>query len=178
MKGRPVVTVGGPHGTGKSTYARALANALQLRYVCAGQIFRELARENKMSLESFSHYAASNQQVDTTIDERTKAEAAKGSVVIDAQLGAWMVKQADVKLLLFASNDVRFARIAHRDRVSYEHARDETLAREKIQKARYLQYYGIDVEDLSIYTLRIDTGLYTIDKTKKIIIEAVRIFLQ
>ena len=178
MKGQPVITVGGPHGTGKSTYARALANALQLRYVCAGQIFRELARERKMSLESFSHYAANHQEVDEMIDKRTKEEGAKRNVVIDAQLGAWVVKQAEVRLLLFASNEVRFARIAHRDRISYEQARKETLAREEIQKARYRRYYGIDVDDTSVYTVRIDTGLDSIDRTKRFVIDAVRSALE
>ena len=92
-----VITVSGPHGTGKSTYARGLAEDLRLRYVCAGELFRELAKQRGMSLESFSRYAANNPEVDHLIDERTREEAKSGSVVIDAQLAAWMVKdEADI----------------------------------------------------------------------------------
>ena len=174
-----VITVSGPHGTGKSTYARVLAEELRLRYVCAGELFRDLARERGMSLESFSKYAASNPDVDHLIDERTREEAKKGGVVIDAQLAAWIVKdEADVKLLLLASDLVRFNRIAQRDHVSFEFAKNETLAREENQRIRYKKYYGIDVSDLSIYNLRIDTGLHSIEYTRKSIVDAVRSLLK
>jgi len=174
-----VVTVSGPHGTGKSTYARGLAEDLRLRYVCAGELFRELARERAMSLEAFSNYAANNPEVDHLIDERTRTEANAGNVVIDAQLAAWILKdRADVKLLLVASDAVRFNRIAQRDHVSFDFARRETLAREEIQRIRYNKYYGIDVSDLSIYDLKIDTGLNSIDSTRRKIVNAVRGLLQ
>lgn len=174
-----IITISGPHGTGKSTYARYLAQDLKLRYVCAGELFRDLARENGMSLEAFSYYAATYRDIDTLIDERTKAEAKRGNVVIDAQLGAWMLRSlADLKLLLVAADTVRFNRIAERDHVSFEAARNETLAREQVQTERYKKYYGIDVNDMSIYDLKIDTGLYSVDAARAIIVDSVRAFLQ
>lgn len=175
----PVVTVSGPHGTGKSTYARALAEALGLRYVCAGELFREIAKERKMTLEAFSKMAANDPAIDKMIDERTQAEAKRGGVVIDAQLGAWMVKDlAQVKVLITAPDEVRFRRIAKRDRISVAAAKKETLARELIQKRRYKKYYGINVDDLSIYHLKIDTSLHPTEKTKSIVIESVRGLLE
>lgn len=174
----PVITVSGPHGTGKSTYAKALAEALNLRYVSAGELFRDLAKQHKMSLEAFSHRAADDPSIDRMLDERTKAEAKKGGVVIDAQLGAWMVRDlADLTVLLTAPDDVRFKRIAERDGSKVGDAMSETENRESIQKQRYKKYYGIDVTDLSIYDLKIDTSLYSIERTKAIIIDAVRNFL-
>lgn len=174
----PVITVSGPHGTGKSTYAKALAEALQLRYISAGELFRDIAKREKLSLEALSSRAAEDPNLDRMLDERTKTEAKRGGVVIDAQLGAWMAKDlADVKVLLTAPNDVRFRRIAERDRVRVEDARTETEYRESTQERRYKKYYGIDVNDLSIYDLRIDTSLHPIEETKTIIIESVREFL-
>jgi cytidylate kinase len=173
-----IITVSGPHGTGKSTYAKALAEALGLRYVCAGDLFRELARERKMTLEDFSRLAAEDPNIDKLIDERTKEEARKGGAVIDAQLGAWMVKDlATVKLLLVAPDTVRFKRVAERDRTTISEAEKETLLRESIQKDRYKKYYGVDVDDLTIYDLKIDTGLHSIERTKSIVIDEVRSFL-
>lgn len=170
-----VITVSGPHGTGKSTYAKALAEALNLRYVCAGDLFRELAKERKMGLQEFSRIAAEGPAIDHIIDERTKEEAEKGGVVIDAQLGAWMVKKlADMKLLLTAPDEVRMRRIAEREGISIPSARKQTLSRELVQKQRYKKYYGIDVDDLSVYDLRIDTSLHPIEKTKSMVIETVR----
>jgi cytidylate kinase len=171
----PVITVGGPHGTGKSTYARALAEALKLRYVCAGELFRELAKEKKMSLEDFNAFAAKDPTIDRMIDERTKTEAKQGGVVVDAQLAAWMVKDLPtLKLLLTAPDNVRFKRIADRDRTTLAVARKETLTRESIQRHRYNEYYGINTDDLTIYDLKIDTSLYPKEKTKHVIIDSVR----
>lgn len=175
---RLIITVSGPHGTGKSTYAKALAEALNLRYVSAGELFRHLAKQHNLSLEAFSRRAANDPSIDRMLDERTKAEAKKGGVVIDAQLGAWMVRDlADVKILLTAPDEVRFKRIAARDGSEMADAMRETENRESIQKQRYRKYYGIDVTDLSIYDLKLDTSLYPIEKTKAIIVDAVRNFL-
>jgi cytidylate kinase len=175
----PVITVSGPHGTGKSTYAKALAKALGLRYVSAGELFRELAKEKKMSLETFSSLAAQDPAIDKMIDERTKVEARKGGVVIDAQLGAWMVKDlSNVKLLLVAPDEIRFKRIAERDSTSFENAMKETTARERIQKERYKKYYGIDVDNLSIYDLKIDTSQHPIEETASIIVAEVQRLLR
>jgi cytidylate kinase len=174
-----VITVSGPHGTGKSTYARALAQALQLRYISAGEIFRDLAKQQKLSLEALSSQAAEDPSIDRMLDERTKTEARRGNVVIDAQLGAWMAKDlVDVKVLLTAPDEVRFKRIAEREGVGIEQARRETEYREAIQQKRYKEYYGIDVTDLSFYDIRIDTGLRPIEETERIIVEAVRGFLR
>jgi CMP/dCMP kinase len=173
-----VITISGPHGTGKSTYARALAAALQLRYVSAGGLFRDLAKQQRLSLEALSRKAAEDPSIDHMLDEKTKAEAEKGGVVIDAQLSAWMARcLADVKMLLTAPDEVRFKRIADRDHVPIEDARRETESRESIQRERYKKYYGINVNDLSIYDLKIDTSLNPIETTKKIVIESVRDFL-
>jgi len=173
-----VITVSGPHGTGKSTYAKALANALKLRYASAGEIFRDLAKENKMTLAIFSQLAEQDPAVDKMIDERTRMIAKEGGVVIDAQLAAWMVGDlADLKLLLVAPDEIRFKRIAQRERVSFSTAREETLAREEIQKRRYKRYYGIDVTDLRIYDLKIDTSMHSIGRTKAFIIENAKDFL-
>ncbi len=173
-----IITVSGPHGTGKSTYAKALAEAFRLRYVSAGELFRDLARQKGLSLEAFSRIAAEDSTIDRAIDEMTKAEAKEGAVVIDAQLSAWMVKElADVKVLIVAVDDVRFGRIAERDGITVEEARKQTLARELIQRQRYERYYGIDVSNLTIYDLKIDASLYSLEKAKSVVIDSVRRFM-
>lgn len=169
-----LITVSGPHGTGKSTYAKALAKALGLRYVCAGELFRQLARENAMSIETFSKYAATHITVDRLIDDRTRTEANKGNAVIDAQLGAWILRDlASVRLFLVAADEIRFKRIARREHTSFEIAKRETLLREQIQRERYMKYYAIDITDQTIYNLKIDTGLDSIESTKNTILQAV-----
>jgi cytidylate kinase len=161
-----VVTIGGPHGTGKSTYAKLIARELSLRYVSAGQLFRDIAKERGMGLEELSKEAAKTPEIDRLIDERSAAEAAKGNVVVEGQLAAWMARDiAQVRIYLKAPDEVRVSRIAHRDRLDYEAARKQTLARERIQRDRYRKYYGIDINDLSLYNLVIDTGNRSVENT-------------
>jgi cytidylate kinase len=154
-----VVTIGGSHGTGKSTYAEMIAKQFNLRYVSAGQLFRAVAKEKALSLEELSREAANSSEIDRMIDERSAAEAAKGDAVIEGQLAAWMAKDlAQIRIYLKAPNEERIARIANRDHLDHEAARNQTLERERIQRERYKRYYQIDIDDLSPYNLIIDTG--------------------
>jgi cytidylate kinase len=161
-----VDTIGGPHGTGKSTYAKMIARQFKLRYVSAGQLFRDLAKEKSVSLEELSKQAASSPDIDRMIDERSAAEAEKGDTVIEGQLAAWMAKDlAQVRIYLKAPDEERIARIANRDHLNYEVARRQTLERERIQRERYKRYYGINIDDLSLYNIVIDTGSRSVEST-------------
>lgn len=174
-----VVTIGGPHGTGKSTYAKLIAKELKLRYVSAGQLFRDLAREKGITLEELSKRAARSAETDQLIDERSAAEAAKGDVVIEGQLAAWMAKDlAQVRVYLAAPDEVRMGRIARRDHLEYEIARKQTLERERIQRDRYKRYYRIDIDDLSLYNIVIDTGDRSVESTSTELMSRIRDILQ
>jgi len=174
-----VVTIGGPHGTGKSTYARMIARQFKLRYVSAGQLFRDIAKEKGVSLEELSKQAASSPEIDRMIDERSAAEAVKGDAVIEGQLAAWMAKDlAQVRIYLKAPDKERIARIANRDRLSYETARQQTLERERIQRERYKRYYGISIDDLTLYNLVIETGSRPVDSTGAELMSRIRDILR
>ena len=88
-----IVTVSGPHGTGKSTYAAQLAKALGLRHVSAGLVFRRLAKERDVSLEEFGKIALKDPAIDRLVDAETMKEAEVGEVVVDGQLAGWVLKE-------------------------------------------------------------------------------------
>ncbi len=168
-----IITVGGPHGTGKSTYAARLAESLHLRHISAGALFRRIAREKKVSLEKLGETALQDSSIDELVDERTIAEAEKGNVVVDGQLAGWILKdKADLRIYLMAPEDVRLERIAKRDKVTLEEARVQTEQRESVQRERYSRHYGFQVEDRSIYHLVLDTSLGSIEDTGKVLISA------
>lgn len=173
-----VITISGPHGSGKTTYAHALARELGLRYVSAGQLFRQLAKEKGVSLRSFTKKAAEDAEIDKLIDERTRDEARKGNVVIEGQLAGWAArKEADVRIYLVAPNGERYERIARRDRLSKSTATEETRFREEIQRERYKRYYGVDIDDLSIYDVKIDTSGKSVKETTQLIRKSIDEFL-
>ena len=168
-----IITVSGPHGTGKSTYAARLAKALLIRHVWAGTVFRRIAKEKKISLEELGEKALEDPSIDKLVDERTIAEADKGNVVIDGQLAGWILKdRSDLRIYLTAPEDIRLERIAKRDKVGLREARAQTEQRESVQRERYLRHYGFQVEDRSIYHLILDTSLGSIEDTAKVLVSA------
>ncbi len=172
-----VITVGGLHGTGKSSVSDAIVKKFNLRRISAGVAFRQLAKERDLTLEEFSRDAEGNEEIDRMIDDRLKTEAEKGDAVIDGQLAAWMAgDNADLKILLIAPVETRIKRISERDSTDFEYARRETITREGSEKARYFEYYGVDVSDHSTYDLIINTGKYDLDGVNAIVIAAIEAF--
>jgi len=164
-----VVAVSGPHGAGKTTVAKFLAKKLGLRYISAGEIFRKMAAERGMSLEEFSKYAERNRKVDEEIDRRTIEEAKRGNVFVDARLAGWLLKDADLRILLTASLETRVRRISEREKRPYEEVLRETLKREKSEERRFRRYYGIDLSDYSPFDIVLNTERISIEKMRRIV---------
>ncbi|MEM2093698.1 MAG: cytidylate kinase family protein [Candidatus Bathyarchaeia archaeon] len=174
-----VLTISGLHGTGKSTYAQRLAAKFGLRYFSAGRLFRELAKKRGLTLEELSLEASKRDELDRLVDEQTRIEAKKGTVVIDSLLGAWVTKDlANLKILLIAPDDVRIKRIAHRDAVSIEEARRETLYREELERGRFKNFYDIDISNLSIYDLILNTGILSPEGNMKVLESFVEAYIK
>jgi cytidylate kinase len=165
-----VIAIGGLHGTGKSTYAKAVAEDLGLRHISAGQLFREIAREKNVTLEGLNEFARLDPTVDQFVDKRTKDEAAKGGVIIDGQLAAAIAgEQADLRILITAPERIRIERISKRDSISFEEALERTAKRERAERERYLKCYGIDVTDSSMHDVVVDSSCTTVEGTTKIL---------
>ena len=168
-----IITVSGPHGTGKSTYATRLARTLRLRHVSAGMLFRKIAQEKKLSLEQLGKIALEDPSIDKMVDDRTLRESEKGNVVIDGQLAGWTLRdKADLRVYLTAPEPIRLERIAKRDKLDFDVARAQTVQRESVQNERYMRHYGFHVEDRSIYQLILDTSLGSINDTAKVLTDA------
>ena len=155
-----LVTVSGPPGSGKSTLAADLAAELGYEHVSGGDIFRSLAAERDLSLAAFNERAEEDDQIDRDLDRRLRTTAReRDDLVLESRLSGWMAGEyADLKLWLDAPLDVRAARIADREGVDVATAREETVAREESEAARYEAYYGIDFADRSIYDLAVNTA--------------------
>lgn len=169
------VAISGLHGAGKTTAAKALAEKFDLRYISAGGVFREMASENDMDLAEFSEYVEDNPEIDREIDRRTAEEAKDDDVLIDARLAGWMAEGADVRILLIAPLEERVRRIAERESREYDEVMETTLARERSEKERYMDIYDIDVEDLSVYDLVLDTGKFNEDQMIRLLELAVEL---
>ncbi len=84
--------------------------------------------------------------------------------------------QADIKIFVTAPLEVRVNRIAQRDKNSYEDALRETTKRENSERMRYKNIYNIDIQDLSIFDIILNTDKWSIDSTINILTMAIREF--
>jgi cytidylate kinase len=174
----PIIAIGGLHGIGKSTVAKALAKHFKLRYISAGKAFRQMAKRKTLTLQEFSKLADEDPSIDLEIDNFIKIEAEKGDAIAEGQLASWMLKDiADMKILLTAPEKVRIKRIAGREKISFDEAKKKTAIREKIEKERYEKYYDIDISDVSIYDLIFDTSLLRKEETIKTLEAMVKSYL-
>ncbi len=173
------IVISGPPGSGKTTQAKKIAEYFGLRYYSAGMIFREIARERGLTLAELSEIASRDPSIDLEIDRRSYEEALKGNVVIDGHLTAWIVNElADIRIYVTAPLHVRIKRIALRDNKSIHEAMTETIIREYLQEKRFLEYYGIEIFDTSIFDLIINTENMSPEETFEIIKAFIEKFLK
>jgi len=179
MARRLVIAVSGKPGTGKTTYAKHLASTFGLRYVSSGELFRRIAAERGLSLLELHRLAEKDESVDLEVDRRALEEASRGGVVVEGHLAAWALKDvADLKIIFTAPLEVRARRVAGRDGKPVPEALAEVIAREESNRRRALKYYGLDIEDLSIGNLVLDTSLLDVEGVKKVIETFVREYLR
>jgi cytidylate kinase len=155
-----LITISGPAGSGKSTAAAGLAEALGYEHVSGGDIFRALADERGMTPLELNRAAEEDDAIDRDLDRRLRETAReRDDLVLESRLAGWMAgEHADFKMWLNAPLAVRAQRIAEREDKSVDRAQEETHARAESEAGRYREYYGIDIEDLSIYDLVLNTS--------------------
>ncbi len=153
------ITLSGLPGSGTTTVARLLAKELGLELISAGEMFRELASAEKLRLEQFSELAEEDEDFDRQVDERQAEEARKrAEVVVEGRLSGFFVPDADLKVWLKAPSAVRASRIAGREGEGYEAAFSAMKNRERSERERYEKYYGIILDDLSLYDLVLNSA--------------------
>ncbi|HEY8523454.1 MAG TPA: AAA family ATPase [Acidimicrobiales bacterium] len=172
-----LITIAGPPGSGTTTASKRVARALAIELVPGGEVFRAMASERGMSLASFGAYAAEHPEVDVELDSRLAARARKGEVVIESRLSGWIAHRdglPSVKTWIDCDPRVRAARVAGREGVSVDQALADNAERQRVEHDRYLALYGIDLADLSIYDLVLDSGELGPDEIADRIVAAAR----
>lgn len=171
------ITISGPPGSGKTTACANLSERLGLRAVVFGKIFRELAAERNLSLGELGAIAEKDPSIDQMIDSRILDIARENpDIILESRLSAYMLSRNGIpafKIYLDASVPVRMARVGVREGSTLEQAQAETLERQKSEAKRYMMYYGIDIEDRSVYDLVVNTDDLTPEEVIATILDAI-----
>ena len=172
------VSISGPPGSGKTTVATLVSRSLRLDMILTGQVFREQARKAGMDVHSYNNLAENDKSIDEALDNeilRLAKESEK--VLVEGRLAGHILHGNGVpafKVFVTASAQVRAKRIAKRESTKWEHEMEKLAKRELSEKKRYKVFYGIDVEDMSIYDLVIDSAEITAEEAAEIVVSEVR----
>lgn len=170
-----IITIGGLAGSGTTTAAEVLSKKLNIPFISAGSIFRDMAKEKGMSLLEFSKFAEDNTAIDIELDKR-QAKIAKESenLIIEGRLSAHFV-EADLRVWLLAPLDIRAQRVHARESKSIELAIEEITIRENSEALRYLDIHDINIHNFDIYDLVINTNRFNPDSIAEIILTTLKV---
>ncbi|NTU73860.1 hypothetical protein HGB07_06900 [Candidatus Roizmanbacteria bacterium] len=153
------ITVSGGIAVGKGTLMRNLKTYLEpLGWTCTsgGQILRDFTKEyvnpNASLVDDDFH---------NKLDARTINLLDKGNVVIEAWLAGFMARDRDdtLRILLICTHDeLRVDRVANRDKVSIDNAKEYIHNREEDNFKEWQRIYGkYEFFDPRYYHMVIDT---------------------
>ncbi len=165
------ITVSGDIGAGKSTFAKHLAEDLDLPRIYIGGLMREEAAKRNMTLDEFNTLLEQDDQVDRDMDalqhEKSK-EILRG--IFEGRTAWHFVHEPTVRVFLAANDEVAANRIWSdnndmRDQYeSKEQLMDANKQRKASEQKRYHDYYGIDAYDQNNFDVHIDTSDLDIDE--------------
>jgi cytidylate kinase len=163
-----VISISGLAGTGTTTISGILSKKLGFEHVYAGRIIRDMAEEKGMDILEFNDYIILHPELDREVDDLIVAKAREGKKILEGRLSGWMLLENDIpslKVLLTVKADEQARRVAERDMMSLEEAREVIDKREAGNKKRYDELYpGNRYLDETIYDIVIDTTERTPDE--------------
>lgn len=172
-----LVTISGLPGSGTTTVSRLVAAALDLERVPGGEVFRLMAQEAGMSLADFGAHAQHHPAIDRELDDRLARRAAEGDCVVESRLAGWLATRgrlAAVRVWVHCDDEVRAARVADRDGTTVVQAAADNATRGDLERTRYREVYGLDLDDLGIYDLVLDSSAAPAEDLAASIVAAAR----
>lgn len=162
------VAISGKSGCGNTTVSTLLAEKLGVKLI--NYTFRQLAAEKGLTLAQVIENARTDDSYDIFVDNHQVELARAEPCVLGSRLAIWMLKEADLKVYLFASDETRAKRILNREGGDLQKIKDFTAMRDSEDTRRYKEIYNIDNNDYSFSDLIIDTAKFNPEQIVELII--------
>jgi cytidylate kinase len=151
------ITVSGLSGTGKTSFAKRVAESCGLKYMSAGEIFRGLAREKGMTIEEFCKIRG--REVDLMVERKLLELAQKGGYVLDGRMAGVVAGDCgEERVLMRTKEELVARRVSEREKKTKEQALKDLRVRDEADTEKYLEVYGINPERAGIYTKIIENN--------------------
>lgn len=153
------ITISGGVAVGKNTLLDNLKSYLEplgWKFTSGGQILRNFTKEYVLPLASLAP-----DEFHHKLDDRTKTLLEEGNYVVEAWLAGFMARERTdtLRIMLTCSNQaISIDRVANRDRVTIEQAKEFIKKREEENIKEWKRIYGdYDFFDKKYYHEVIDT---------------------
>jgi cytidylate kinase len=166
------VAVSGKSGCGNTTVSGLLAEKLGVKLI--NYTFRSMAEETGMTVAEIIEAAKGDDSFDRRVDSRQVELAMEGSCVLGSRLAVWMLRGADFRVYLKASERVRARRVHEREGGKITEIERFTALRDGEDSRRYRELYGIDNGDTSGVDEVIDTDFFGPEAIVDLILEKLR----
>ena len=166
------IAVSGKSGCGNTTVSTLLSQALGVTLI--NYTFRQLAAEKGMTLAQVIESAKTDDSYDMYVDSHQVELAKKEPCVLGSRLAIWMLKEADLKVYLYASDEVRANRVFTREGGDLKQIQEFTAMRDSEDSRRYKKLYNIDNNVYSFADVIIDTSKYTPEQIVRQILDELK----
>jgi len=138
---RMKITIFGNPGTGKSTVGKLLAARLGYEFMSSGNMFRDMAAGLGITVEELDTLSQHDPQYDNKLDQMV-AEYGKthDNFIFESRL-AWHFIPDSVKLALVCEENEAARRVAEREGIAREKAKENNDLRLATYAARYPVHY-------------------------------------
>ena len=167
------IAISGKSGCGNTTVSTLLAEKMGLKLV--NYTFHSIAEETGIPFGEICRQAEKDPKWDYQVDENQVRMAMESGSVLGSRLAVWMLKEADLKVFLTASPEIRAARIHRREGGAPEERLLETVNRDKRDHRRYRKLYNIDNDNYDFVDLIINTDNLDPEQISEIIQAAAKV---
>jgi len=164
-----IILISGMPGSGKSTVKSLLAEKLHYQPYSTGDIQRELAEENHLTITQWGEEEKKDPKCDLMVDKRTEEVLEKrDNIVMDSWIAAHFAKDRSKILSIFLDceeTERARRRLSQKRPTEAFDSIDKIITdmRQRIQtnRERWIKFYSYDFLDLTNYDLIIDTTQLT-----------------
>lgn len=184
---KEIITICGGLGSGKSSTAKRVAEALGFKHFSSGDFFRQVGMELGLSVNEINRRAESDPEIDYRTDQKLRDMRNASKVVMDSRTAFHWIPES-FKVYLDLPPEIAKHRVVQSltdnalrnqsEQVSSpEEAYQKMTERLESEQKRYWNLYKINNKDLTQFDLVVDTNKNNLEEVVSIILKEYRNWL-